>query len=293
LFDGFEEGDEKFAGLHFPVGDEGALHLVDGDFFGKLDVGLFRGALGDFEIYVGGEGGGVFAEADELGERAAHAQGKRGVVVFGLAAPGEGHGLGAFAVGGPLVAAVGEIGSVGEEAAVEREVDTGAGNFESDFGDAGEGGRNGEALFTGGRRNGQGDFERDYRAAGMGEKRGELRGIFSGGRRREREGFAVELGFADEKAAGNGDADPAVFEDVDGEGGAAGGEIGVDAEVVIDAGEGGVDGRRFGLAFGGIGFHAEGAVFGDGDDYPARGMVCILRSQRLGWTESEQAQGCE
>src|SRR4029077_16529841 len=77
------------------------------------------------------------------------------------------------------------------------------------------------------------------------------------------------------------------------EGGAAGGEIGVDAELVVDAGESGVDGRRFGLALGGIGFSAEGGVFGYGDDDPAGGVVCILRSQRTGGTENEQAEGCE
>src|SRR6266481_2137666 len=180
-----------------------------------------------------------------------------------FAAPGESHGLGAFAVGGPLVAAVGEAGGVGEEAAVEREVDSGARNFERDFGDAGEGGRNGEALFACGRRNGEGDFEGDYGAAGMRKKRGKLRGIFSGGGRSEGKRFAVELGFADEEACGDGNADPAVFEDVNGEGGAAGGEIGVNAEVVVNAGERGVDGRRFWFALGGIRFHAEGAVFGD------------------------------
>ena len=66
LFDGFEKGDEEFARLHFPIGNERALDLVDGDVFGKLDARSFGGALRDFEIDVGGEGSGVFTEADEL-----------------------------------------------------------------------------------------------------------------------------------------------------------------------------------------------------------------------------------
>jgi hypothetical protein len=120
-----------------------------------------------------------------------------------------------------------------------------------------------------------------------------LRSVFSGGRWREGKGFAIELGLADEEARGNGDADPTVFEDVDGERGAAGGEIGVDAKIVVDARECGVDGRRFGFAFCGIGFHAKGAVLRNGDDHPAGGVAGILREQRPGGTESEQADACE
>jgi len=95
------------------------------------------------------------------------------------------------------------------------------------------------------------------------------------------------------RPAGMGNADPTVFEDVHGKGGAAGCEVGVHAEIVVDASECGVDGRGFGFALGGIGFHAQGAVFRNRDNYPAGRMVCVLRFERTGGAKCEHAECCE
>jgi hypothetical protein len=101
---------------------------------------------------------------------------------------------------------------------------------------------------------------------GCEENCGELTAGFAAAGRKQRDGFSVELGLAYQEAGGNGDAHPTVLENVDGEIGAARGEFAVHVEFVVDARERGFDGRRFGLAFGRIGFGAESLVFVETDD---------------------------
>jgi hypothetical protein len=125
----------------------------------------------------------------------------------------------------------------------------------------------------------------------MREHRGQLpaiSGAFASERRNERDGFAVELGLADQEAGGNGDADPAVLEDVNREIGATRGKFAVDVQVVVDTGESGLDGRWFRFALGRIGLGPEALVLVETDDDPSgagrtRGLL-----RKAGWWGEEK-----
>jgi hypothetical protein len=104
----------------------------------------------------------------------------------------------------------------------------------------------------------------------MRQKRRELAAGFASGAGHERNKFSVEPGFAHEQTGGNRDAHPAILKDVDGQTRAAGSKFAIDAQVVVHAREGGLDGRRFGVALEGKGSDAKGAIFLDGQDDPAR-----------------------
>jgi len=69
---------------------------------------------------------------------------------------------------------------------------------------------------------------------------------FAGGAGNKRDKFAVKAGFANQETRRNGNADPAVLQNIDGEAGAARGEFGIDAQVVVNARERGFYGRRSG-----------------------------------------------
>src|SRR6267143_20031 len=79
----------------------------------------------------------------------------------------------------------------------------------------------------------------------MRKKRGELAASFSAGAGHERNEFAVKPGFANQEADRNGDAHPAVVQNIHGQAGTAGCEITVDAKIVVYSCEGGFD--RWGL----------------------------------------------
>ena len=111
----------------------------------------------------------------------------------------------------------------------------------------------------------------------MGEKSGELAAGFASGNRHERDEFAVKPGFAHEQARRNGDADPAVLQNVHCESGAAGCQIAIDADIVVDARERRFDGRRLGIAIRGKGTSVKSAVIFDGQNDPARRVRGDLR----------------
>src|SRR5262249_41379786 len=103
------------------------------------------------------------------------------------------------------------------------------------------------------------------------ENRRKLTAGFARGRTRdERDRSPVELGFAHQKAGRYGHADPAVLEYINGKTGMSRSEFAVDAKVVVYAGEGGLDRRRFGFVLGRIGLGAERFIFIEADDDPAR-----------------------
>src|SRR6266567_4650639 len=106
----------------------------------------------------------------------------------------------------------------------------------------------------------------------MGEERGELAAGFAGGAGHERDKLSVKPGFTNKQTGGNGDAYPAVFEDVDGQTGAARSKFAVDAKVVVHARKGGFDRGRFRVALKGKGLDAKRPIFLDGQNNPAGGM---------------------
>jgi hypothetical protein len=110
----------------------------------------------------------------------------------------------------------------------------------------------------------------------MRKKCGELASGFAGSSGNQRYQLAVEPSFADEKPRGDGDAYPAILQNIDGEGGTAGGEIAIDPEIIVDASESGINGRRFGIALGGVGPVTQGTVVVYGDDHPSGGVRNIL-----------------
>jgi hypothetical protein len=103
----------------------------------------------------------------------------------------------------------------------------------------------------------------------MGEYRGELSAGLPGRTGNERHGFAVKPGFADQKSGGDGNTNPAVFENVNREIRAAGGKFTVYVKIVVDTRESSFDRRRLGFAFRRIGFGPQSLVFVEADDYPA------------------------
>src|SRR5258708_12000981 len=85
----------------------------------------------------------------------------------------------------------------------------------------------------------------------MGEERGELAAGFAGGAEHERDKLSVKPGFTNKQTGGNRDAYPAVFEDVDGQTGAARNKFANDAQGVSHA-------RKGGFARGGVRVALEG-----------------------------------
>jgi hypothetical protein len=124
----------------------------------------------------------------------------------------------------------------------------------------------------------------------MGKERGELAACFASSAGHERNKLSVKPCFTNEQTGGNGDAYPAIFEDVDGETRTAGSKFTIDAQVVVHAGEGGFDRRRFGVALEGKGPDAKSAIFLDGEDNPAGGMGGSLsaRTDRRNEEQGEQ-----
>jgi hypothetical protein len=197
-------------------------------------------------------------------------------MVFRFAAPRERERFDATTVRDPFAGA-GRFGFVREEAARELDVNALARELNDSSRDSRRSGRQRDCFFAGVRVNGESDVELEDRTAGMREERRELAVDFARGAGDEGNEFAIETRFADQEAVGNGDADPAVFEDIHCETGAAGRKVVRDVEVVIDARERGVHWRRFRTALVGKRFVAEVAVFIDGDDHPARRMRRVLR----------------
>ncbi len=192
-------------------------------------------------------------------------------MVLGLPTPYESERFIAATVSDPL-AFGGGFGFFGKEAAREPDVHALTRKLHGGARHAGGGGRKGDALFAGGREYGNGDVEQQDRPARMGEKRGELATRFAGGAGNKRDKFAVKAGFANQETRRNGNADPAVLQNIDGDAGAAGGEFGIDAQVVVNACERGFYGRRLRVAFDGIGPGMKSPVFVNRQNNPARRM---------------------
>ncbi len=67
----------------------------------------------------------------------------------------------------------------------------------------------------------------------MRKKRRKLAASLAANTRYERDELAVQSGLADEQTGGDGHANPAVFQNIHGQAGATGGEIAVDAQIVV------------------------------------------------------------
>ena len=276
LLDGLEKGYRELAVFHFPVRDRRAGDLVDGDFVGQGDADFARGALRYFDVDLGDDGGGVFAESGEFGERAAEAESLRAAVIFRFAFPRESERLVAAGVGDPFTFGAG-LGFFRQEAAGELDVHALAGETDCRARYAGACRRERDAFFAGGGDDGQSDIELQHGAARAREESGKLVGAFSRGAGDERDELAVEFGFANEKSRRNWHAHPAVFEYIDGETGAACGEIAIDVQVIVNARERGVYGRAFGFALRRIGLCVQRSIIADGDYHPARSVRGSLR----------------
>src|SRR5258708_9967638 len=87
----------------------------------------------------------------------------------------------------------------------------------------------------------------------------------------ERHLLAIKPRLAHQQSGGDGYTDPSVFQNVDGETGASGGQVAGDVEIVVHAREGRVGGGRLGIVFDRVCFGAQDAVFIDGDDNPPGG----------------------
>src|SRR5262249_23651625 len=150
-----------------------------------------------------------------------------------------------------------------------------------------------EAFFAGVGVDGKSNVEIQCRAAGAIENRRERAWSFACRTRNERDRLAVEAGFTGEKSRGGGGAGPGAFLNVDGEGGVAGSKIAGDTQVVVDAGERGVYGRRLGVVFGRKSLRAERAVLVDRQNDPSRRFrsVFLLGAQgSSGCKRKEQRQ---
>ena len=276
LLDGLKKRHRELPVFHFPVGNRCSGDLVDRDFFRERDADFARRALRDFDVDLSDDRGGVFAEASQFRERAAQPQNLRRAMVFCFSFPRETERLVATRVGQPFALGAGlrffrkEAAGQLDLHALPRKAHGGARN-------TGARGRQRDALFAGGRDDGQRDIELQNCAAGVREKRGKLVGAFPSDAWDQGDQLTIEFGFANEKARRNWHAHPAVFQYVDGKTGAAGGKIAVDAQVVIDARERGINGRAFRFALGRIGFCVQRSIVADGDDHPAGRVRCSLR----------------
>ena len=77
------------------------------------------------------------------------------------------------------------------------------------------------------------------------------------GRGDQRDQLAVEPGFSHQQAGRDRDPHPAIFQHVNGEAGAAGGQVAGNAQVIVDARERGIHRRRLRIALGGKGASAK------------------------------------
>jgi hypothetical protein len=121
----------------------------------------------------------------------------------------------------------------------------------------------------------------------MREKRGKLAPCFAAGAGHKRNKFAVKPGFANEQARWNRDANPAVLQDIHSERGAAGGELAIDADLVVDTREGCFDGRQLGITLGGKSASVKRPVIFDRQNNPARRMRGGLRVASSGKEEQK------
>ena len=112
--------------------------------------------------------------------------------------------------------------------------------------------------------------EQQFEASGVRKKRREMRSALARRARYQRHLLAIEPRLANQQARGHGHAHPSVFQNIDREAGASGSQIAGHVQVIIDARQRGVQGRRFGIVLDRVGFRPQHAVFVDRNHDPSR-----------------------
>ena len=220
-----------------PVGDRRARHLVDRDAGRRREHDLARDALHDFDAHARRDLARLLAERDELGDPRPRAQRHRRSPIVDLALPRERQRPSGRAVDRPPVLGVG-FGLFGDEAAGDRQVDAGARHDQRHRGQRRRGRRQRHRLDAARRVDRHDDVEREDRAAGARDEHARRLAVD------ERRRASVEPRAADEQTGRHLHADPALLEHVDGEARLAGDGVAVDAQLVVDARQRGIDRRR-------------------------------------------------
>ncbi len=158
LLDRLEEFNGEFIRLYFPVGNHGAQDLIDGDVGGDLDFDFARGALSDFQIYFGVDGGCVLAKSQELRQRAAQTQRLSTAMILGLSSPRKGECFAAASESNPLAFRCG-FGFLREEASGEPDIHALTRKLYGGARNAGSSQGQSDALFACGGCDRKSDFE--------------------------------------------------------------------------------------------------------------------------------------
>ena len=164
----------------------------------------------------------------------------------------------------------GRLGAIGHEAAVDREVDVALGQGQRRCRNRRGRRRQYDRLRSASCCEGQREIEREDEAAGSGEQH--VRRCAAD----ERHRLAVETRIAYEESGGNLHARPGVAEDVDGEPRSAADRFAVNAKVVVDARQRGIDRWRCRRRGRRLRPFSKSLVFVEGKHHPAFRRRCRL-----------------
>ena len=275
LLDRLQERNDQFTRLDIPIRDQRPQNLVDGDGRRKLNSGLARRALSHLQVHFRIDRRGVFSQARQLGQRSAHTQGQRHMVILQLPAPGEGERIAPASVGDPF-AFRGGLRFFRQKAARDRYFYFLEGKRHRCSSDS-RGARGQRQLFIAGRRH---DGQRGRRHQRRRQRQRQRHAALSRSAGDQRDQLAIQPRLAHQQARGDRNPHPAVLQYIHRQDGPPGRQVSTDPQFVIHARQRGVDRGGIGLPFHREGLRPQGTVLGNRNDNPSRGMRRLLRSRR-------------